>query len=73
MANMSYCRFENTLNDFKDYVHNIENYDDLSDSEQKAADRLYMQAQVYIDAYNDVTENDDENDDNDIGGDDIGD
>ena len=32
MANMSYCRFENTLRDLRDCYHNMDS-DDLSQSE----------------------------------------
>jgi hypothetical protein len=39
MANMSYCRFENTYEDLKDCYENIDN-DDLSESEKKFKDKL---------------------------------
>ena len=38
MANMSYCRFENTLNDLADCWEHIN--DELEGSEKKARDRL---------------------------------
>lgn len=40
MANMSYCRFENTLADLKDCHESMEDVDDLSDSEKKARRRM---------------------------------
>lgn len=39
MSNMSYCRFENTLNDLRDCYEHLHN--DLSDSETIARDELY--------------------------------
>jgi len=38
MSNMSYCRFQNTLNDLRDCWENME--DDLSEDEEKAKERL---------------------------------
>jgi hypothetical protein len=40
MSNMSYCRFENTLNDLKDCFNHIDNVDNLSESEKRARERL---------------------------------
>ena len=43
MANMSYCRFENTARDLKDCVHAIENgehTDDLSSYEKDGLEEL---------------------------------
>ena len=39
MANMSYCRFENTFRDLEDCVENIDN-DGLSESEKKYKAKL---------------------------------
>lgn len=39
MANMSYCRFENTLEDLQDCYDNIDN-DNLSLSEKEARKKL---------------------------------
>jgi len=39
MPNMSYCRFQNTVNDLSDCYENIED-DDLSDDELRARIRL---------------------------------
>ena len=38
MANMSYCRFQNTLNGLRDCLEHL--FDDLSLDEQRARDRL---------------------------------
>jgi hypothetical protein len=40
--NMSYCRFENTLNDLRDCYRNISGSDfhELSETEQKARNKL---------------------------------
>lgn len=39
MANMAYCRFENTVDDLRDCYEHMDD-DDLSSSEQKKRDRL---------------------------------
>ena len=39
MANMSYCRFQNTVIDLKDCYENMDD-DELSDDEKKAKERL---------------------------------
>ena len=36
MANMSYCRFQNTLNDLRDCFKAIQNHEALSDDEANA-------------------------------------
>ena len=40
MGNMSYCRFQNTVQDLEDCYENMENPKDLSPEEQKARERL---------------------------------
>lgn len=61
MANMSYCRFRNTLVDFKDCVNAIEHfmYDDVedvtSDEELKAAEELMKVAFGIVDELGFVT------------------
>jgi len=41
MANMSYCRFENTLSDLRDcYEHLEDNPDDMSDTEREAREQM---------------------------------
>jgi len=39
MSNMSYCRFENTLQDLRDCYDNIDD-DDLSETEEQAREEL---------------------------------
>jgi hypothetical protein len=39
MANMSYCRFQNTLNDLRDCYYNLDDTD-LSEEEARARYRL---------------------------------
>ena len=38
--NMSYCRFQNTLQDLKDCYYNIEDLEDMSDEEKRARKQL---------------------------------
>jgi len=59
MANMSYCRFENTLNDLRDCLNALqeEGFDCIeSRNEREAAQALYNLASkfrlAYQDAYN---------------------
>lgn len=40
MSNMSYCRFQNTVNDLQDCADAIEETDDLSPEEARARIRL---------------------------------
>ncbi len=40
MANMSYCRFENTLRDLKDCEDAMQDDDDMSESEERARVQL---------------------------------
>ena len=54
MANMSYCRFRNTEQDFNDCVDAISNagsIDDFSDPERYAAELMYHLANAYIANY----------------------
>lgn len=55
MANMSYCRFENTYLDMRDcvdFLHEMKSIDDLdlSKSEMEYCDRLYHLCYNYIEA-----------------------
>lgn len=57
MANMSYCRFQNTLPDLKDCIRAIENLEDgpaegLSDEEAEAAEDLFAACKEYVETYN---------------------
>jgi hypothetical protein len=59
MANMSYCRFENTLRDLQDCYHNMEGVSDHE--EQRARQRLIDLCKDIIDDYGDnFVFNDDE-------------
>ena len=54
MANMSYCRFENTLGDFRDCLRalreeGIQGID--SQSERECAESLFFAAQKFVTAY----------------------
>lgn len=49
MANMSYCRFENTYSDFQDCITAIEEEDELSSTEETYMLKLRDLAQEYID------------------------
>ena len=53
MANMGYCRFENTLSDLRDCYDNLEQfeYGDLSLSEAEAAVRLIKLCRQIADNY----------------------
>ena len=56
MANMSYCRFENTSNDMRDCVDAMEEaYDlaelDLSKSEQRSMNRMRELCDRFIEQY----------------------
>lgn len=59
MANMSYCRFRNTEQDFRDCVDaigNAESIDDFSNSERKSTERLYHLANEYVAYYEQLLE-----------------
>lgn len=51
MASMSYCRFENTVEDLRRCVSDLQNNRRLSESENEYRHRLYELAQEYIEAY----------------------
>jgi hypothetical protein len=50
MANMSYCRFENTYRDLMDCYHNINN-NDLSKGENEYRERMIKICQDILDEY----------------------
>lgn len=52
MANMSYCRFQNTLSDFIDCVENLDNIS--SEEEKRAAKKLYEYAQEYVERFEEL-------------------
>ena len=49
MANMSYCRFENTANDLEDCYDHLGD-EDLSDSEKRARGKLIDYARRIVEA-----------------------
>jgi len=56
MPNMSYCRFENTVNDMQDCLHAIEyrETDSLSDYEVKALQHFLELGKVIVDYEDDI-------------------
>ena len=57
MANMSYCRFENTYNDLKDCYLNFDNCD-LSETEEKYRQRILNLAQEIVNDFSEDIEED---------------
>lgn len=59
MANMSYCRFENTFSDLGDCVFalNVNGLESLSERERGYAEKMYRLCQDFIDTYEDCEEN----------------
>lgn len=54
MANMSYCMFRNTMDDFRncvDMLSNAGSIDDFSVPERCAAEQMYYLANAYIANY----------------------
>lgn len=55
MPNMSYCRFRNTLNDFKDCLYALGDVDEFKDEtieeEKYAAKKLRELCEEYIEQY----------------------
>lgn len=49
MANMSYCRFENTWQDLRDCERHLDEDDDLSEDEKKYRTKLIKLCQDIID------------------------
>jgi len=61
MANMSYCRFENTFRDLLDCYNNLDESVN-SKTEQNFRERLIGLCKDIVDEYGDVEFNDDEDD-----------
>lgn len=59
MANMSYCRFQNTLSDLRDCEDNLLETESLSKDEQRARQQLIETCRRIVEAADD-TEDDDE-------------
>lgn len=61
MANMSYCRFENTLSDFRDCFHALERIvyegEGISEREWEHAERLYHFACDFVATFEDIEYN----------------
>ena len=64
MANMSYCRFENTYKDLLDCYRNLDDSVN-SKSEQRYRDSLVNLCKDIVNEYGDVDFDDDEEDDDD--------
>lgn len=59
MANMGYCRFENTSRDLSDCVEALEDIhtlDELSESEQMSASYMLGLCERYVEFYNELRE-----------------
>jgi len=57
MANMSYCRFENTLSDLRDCYDNMDR-DDLSQSEFYMRRHMIELCKSIVDEYEDILDQD---------------
>ena len=51
MSNMSYCRFQNTLNDLTDCYYNLDDTNDLSLEEGMARYRLIEMCKDIVEEY----------------------
>ena len=51
MANMNYCKFENTSHDLFSCLTTLRNFEDLSESEKMHAATMARYCQKYIYAY----------------------
>ena len=51
MANMSYCRFQNTLSDLRDCYYAMEDEEKLSESESEAKASLIQPCQKIVDEF----------------------
>ena len=66
MANMSYCRFENTLRDLQECIDSLQNFDNLSESEDLAMRKMIDVAKNYVEIAEDIE--DDSEDDSEYNG-----
>jgi hypothetical protein len=62
MANMSYCRFQNTLSDFEDCLDALESGKTMSDDEQRAAFWLIQKARELAERFEDYSDEEIKND-----------
>ena len=60
MANMSYCRFENTLSDLQACYDSMLDREELSKSEKRARDEMAELCQNFVDEYDRMTEEESE-------------
>ena len=56
MANMSYCRFQNTLCDFEDCLDALDSGKAMSDDEQRAAFWLIKKARELVKQFEDCSD-----------------
>lgn len=56
MANMSYCRFHNTLIDLRDCYDALDDFDSLSGGELDSAIRLVKLAARIVEDFGDIAE-----------------
>ncbi len=57
MANMSYCRFRNTLGDFEDCIDALNDRQSMSHEEQRAAFFLIQKARELAEQWEDYSDN----------------
>lgn len=48
MSNMSYCRFENTLNDLRDCAYEIEEWDSEENGEMSSSEKQALENMVLV-------------------------
>lgn len=55
MANMGYCRFQNTLSDLYDCESALHEtpFEELSEDEQRACRKMYKACKMFIETYED--------------------
>lgn len=56
MANMSYCRFENTYSNLADCVGSLEDCEEMSNLEHRYASLMREMCERYIKAYDSIFE-----------------
>jgi hypothetical protein len=57
MANMSYCKFENTVHDFQYCIDELDedrSFESLSKSEKSYAEKLYELAKTYVEIFESI-------------------
>jgi len=60
MSNMSYCRFRNTLADLQDCYESMGDPSQLTEEEQRAAERLVKLCQRIVADFGEVDEDDED-------------